>query len=401
MYDAALARDPTVPNLYRGRGQCYLHLNDPSRAASEVEKALQLSAPSVDLLTLAAQAHWAAGHGALAEERLASALEADPKDPSVHFLLGELHEARGRREAAAAAFAAVSALDPHFGRPYVAQAEAAVANGETAAALRLWQAALRVASPTAASSLHQRCADTYSRLGPSFASSAVLSLTRAIETDTEGTGCLPAALYLRRARILRDPFGDLDAAIDDLSVAVALTTEPADESAAEESVLIEALAQRAEAYRQRNGPGDLLRARGDYGALAPLGGLQPELRGTTNWFLGEAAFEDGDLTAAAHHYAVAWAWGLREDLDPSRVLLAISAAHTAGGSALETPAAPTPSLRHLLLADHAAVLRALEPTAHPRLAAGFLDRWLPYARTYAETRAPPKGRKAPAAAKRR
>jgi len=32
----------------------------PPRAAAEVEKALQLSAPSVDLLTLAAQAHWAA-----------------------------------------------------------------------------------------------------------------------------------------------------------------------------------------------------------------------------------------------------------------------------------------------------------------------------------------------------
>eukprot|EP00667_Euglena_gracilis_P007222 EG_transcript_7290 len=393
MYTRCLELDPLDLELYERRGNCYLSLDEPDRAADEFEKYLKMEQPMVDLLVKTGRACLDADRLDRAQELLSVALQINAQDPYLYYTFGELYQRLGQNATANEHYARVTQLDPDFPKPYLEQAEAALEAGHLQTALAQFQSILKLLPQSA--SIYLRCAEIYCELGDEFANNALTCLTRAIETDKEGPDRLGEDLYFRRGLLLFDQFNDVDAAIEDLGMC--LTLNPSHDRALE---------LRPAAYRQRNGPADLERAKADYEVLIQLPSVPAERKGPPTLFLAEYHFALREYLPAARHYVAAWRSAAAGPLDREKVFVALAAAFLEGASVLDVDD-PTgqalravPALQQLVLERHYAARRALEPTAHTELGYRFLDLWEAYAtrleRRREELDTQAKGKKGPA-----
>mmetsp|Transcript_8434 Transcript_8434/g.15094 ORF Transcript_8434/g.15094 Transcript_8434/m.15094 type:complete len:493 (+) Transcript_8434:174-1652(+) len=372
MYTRSLELDPLKTEMYHSRGNCFLLLDEPDRAVDEFEKFLKMEEPMFDLLLKTARACLDAERFERAEELLSMALEINDQDPYIYYNFGELYEKTGDNAKANEFFGKVTQRDPDFPTPYLSQAEQELEDGNLELALQLFQSILKMLPQSA--EVYLNCAEIYLQLGEEFANNALTCMTKAIEVDKGEDSSLLEGIYVKRGLLLFDNFSDIDGAIVDFSLC--LSTNPTNDAALE---------YRPVCYRQRDGPGDLEKAKDDYLVLVGLEKVEKERKRAPHVFIAEFYFAKGNYTASAKHYTDAWLCGMHQSmLDADKVSFALMAAFLDGESVVdaEDPTGEAvkkvPPLQHMLMDNYYMAKKGLEPTAHTDLFYQFDDRWGPY-----------------------
>lgn len=365
-FTKAIALNPMAFTVYLKRGRCFARLSDSmstttmtgaeefsnaAKALAEYKKYLQLGPETKDILVqsgkCALDAHQldeaeALFNACLALEPLPGDGEED--DAYAQYNLGEVNE---RRAASAptpeeASVFMRKATDHYskvglaFAGPYYEQAlEELLKNRNFPVALRLLEAVVKMVPEDVGVRLW--LAHVYSHLGAEFALPVQQALSRAIELP-ECTRPAPESPYfpalpphqqstlLKRALLYLKVLGDVDQAIRDLTLVLALPDPVAGEEAvpphlgfilALQGVRETALAARAQALLRRNALGDTEAARKDYLKFVSMSSVPLEEKAAAYKFLAEYYFSANDVSTASRYFALATVAGYSPD-QPAR-----------------------------------------------------------------------------------
>ena len=309
-------------------------------------------------------------------------------DAYAYYNLGELEEKRGNDELAIKLYKQVTQAEPTFPDPYRVQAEEELRAGNYPMALHLFEALAKMTPDDNACFL--RLADTYALIGEEFSSSILICLTKAIELHQPQR--VREDTLVRRGRLLADVFKDLDRAISDFSTCIESNQQHAD-----------ALLHRANAYRDRHDVGDLQAAVEDYSVLVALPQVDWVTKAVPHQVLAMHYFQRKEYADASRCFALAVVGGV-ELSQHERLCQAVSAGSvlvSQGDLAFDEvyeprgwptktdekgkkvdPNAPkgwpvaTP--QYVIVDKAYTTLRELEPTMHSEIEYEFIAMWKPF-----------------------
>lgn len=207
---AARAIDATHVPLYGVLSDAYLNLGDYKQAESALQRMLDLG-PNVASFLRAAHFFELTGRPSRADEAMSLAMDAAvmPTDVALTwFRRGELAWHRGLLKDAASAYAQTLTIVPGFAPGLAARARVAVAQGETAAAVKDYTASIaRYPNPSVIVEL----GELHRRLGDEVAATRQFSLAASVlklSGDRLGLGAYEAAHgdAARGVRLLRQEF---------------------------------------------------------------------------------------------------------------------------------------------------------------------------------------------------
>lgn len=427
----AITLDPLFHEAYEHRADCYIALNDPHGALLEMQKYLKLEPATKALLVKTGKCALDGKKFEIAEKyfhealklpssaaqpgsyygvnnnnsnnvsadgslSVAAAAAADADDDATHdayalFNLGDLEEQRGDPIRAKSHYAAVLKRDPKFCAPYLDHAEEQFGNGNFLEALAQFESVSKVLSRSEL--VMTRLADTYENLGAEYYPRVIACLTDAIQVSSDVT--MKLSNLVRRGRLMLTVNDDVDAAIADFSLCIALDPN-----------YVSALLNRAHALRVRSEVGDVAAAVQDYKHLVTLPGLDRESTGEPYRFLACAAFEEREFAEAGRCFALAAVSGCVSPSDELQRLVAMAHVCVLEGPEFEvlyesrpwnekkdddaankkkarpdketTKAYPVTSIAYSLIDAHYMELRSREPTVHGALECMLIDVWRPF-----------------------